>query len=124
MFEHEDNIFVQSLRQKLAPTPWDHKRHGTGTKSVDVIVDYSGRPLATLEPAGGEYTAQQYRYTRHMLANAPVLVAMLTEAVITMDELNVTPSNSLLEMLRDVGGPNLIKHFQAKAANSPPNAEP
>ena len=112
----ENNLFLNALR--TAPAPWQHKiANSTNNSRTDTVVDYTGRPIAHIAPAGGTYTPEQYLQTIKLIELSPNLLAALTELLFNWDLENIVPNESLVDLVYECGGADLRDHFAAKRSN-------
>ena len=89
------------------PVPWQHKVINAGPDRQDVIADYEGNHICTLEPTSEQFRPDQYRRTYALLTHAPLLLAALTEYALEQDVSgNLTPA--LAELIRDAGGVDIV----------------
>ena len=104
----EDNIFLNG--QSAATAPWIWKIISEGTpQRRDQIVDYHGNPIIKFDLPTKNYTPAQYRKTINMVQLAPLMLAALTEIVYNSEINALTIDPSLLELIKDAGGPDLTQ---------------
>ena len=112
----ENNIFLRGIH--TVPVPWQHKVINPGPDRRDVIADYEGNHICTLEPTNEHFRPEQYRRTYALLQHAPLLLAALTEYALEQDvQGKLTPK--LAELLRDAGGIDVVDRAQ-----KPPQGDP
>ena len=108
-----NKFWIHTLENKLN-TPWHVKTDSENTNDrTDYVCNIHGRPIMRLEPAGGDYTAQQYLYTRNIAQHWPELLAALVEATYTLETHGITPSESLTHLIKHCGGPDLSSRVDA-----------
>jgi len=101
----ENNIFLRNI--DTIPVPWQHKVINAGPHRQDVIADYEGNHICTLEPTSENFRPDQYRRTYALISHAPLLLAALTEYALEQDIAGkLTPQ--LAELLRDAGGVDIV----------------
>ena len=104
----ENNIFLNG--QSAATAPWIWKIISEGTpQRRDQIVDYHGNPIIKFDLPTKNYTPAQYRKTINMVHLAPLMLAALTEIVYNSEINALTIDPSLLQLIKDAGGPDLTQ---------------
>ena len=107
----ENNIFLRNIH--TVPVPWQHKVINAGPHRQDVIADYEGNHICTLEPTSEHFSPDAYRRTYALLSHAPLLLAALMEYALEQDvEGKLTPK--LAELIRDAGGVDLVDRTKPK----------
>lgn len=112
----ENNIFLRGIH--TVPVPWQHKVINAGPDRRDVIADYEGNHICTLEPTNEHFRPEQYRRTYALLQHAPLLLAALTEYALEQDvQGKLTPK--LAELLRDAGGIDVTARAKKPVTQDP-----
>jgi len=112
----ENNIFLKNIH--TLPVPWQHKVINAGPDRRDVIADYEGNHICTLEPTSERFRPDQYRRTYALLTHAPLLLAALTEYALEQDvQGKLTPR--LAELIRDAGGIDVTERAQQPVKQDP-----
>lgn len=100
------SIFVNGLRTN--PGPWHIKTVGSANNPEYQLCDFHGKPFAyILPPHPDNSTVEQFQHNRNALKNLPLTMAALLEATYTLHNLGYPPSQGLIDLIRDSGGPDL-----------------
>ena len=112
----ENNIFLKNIH--TVPVPWQHKIINAGPDRRDVIADYEGNHICTLEPTSEQFRPEQYRRTYALITHAPLLLAALTEYALEQDiQGKLTPK--LAELIRAAGGADVTQRAQQPVKQDP-----
>ena len=112
----ENNIFLRGMN--TVPVPWQHKVINAGPDRRDVIADYEGNHICTLEPTNENFRPEQYRRTYALIAHAPLLLAALTEYALEQD-VQGKLTEKLAALLRDAGGIDVTHRAQQPVKQDP-----
>lgn len=112
----ENNIFLKNIH--TLPVPWQHKIVNAGPDRRDVIADYEGNHICTLEPTSEQFRPEQYRRTYALITHAPLLLAALTEYALEQDvQGKLTPK--LAELIKSSGGIDVTDRAQQPVKQDP-----
>ena len=112
----ENNIFLKNIH--TVPVPWQHKIINAGPDRRDVIADYEGNHICTLEPTSELFRPEQYRRTYALITHAPLLLAALTEYALEQDvQGKLTPK--LAELIKSSGGIDVTDRAQQPVKQDP-----